>query len=163
MNPIPSPQSPFAVIAIAAVALGFATLSGPGCGTRPPKMSFQPATQGSLAALRDTEFRLTHLIVDGTQVDTTAFPISLRFDETGRVSGRSAVNRYFGGFSLGENGSLTWPPAGLGMTRMAGPEPAMQLEKTFTEVLTGSTRLLTSPTGARFENDDGRRIAEFSK
>ncbi len=161
MNPTRPAWLTFTTTILAVVALGFAAFPGGGCATQPAKDAFQPATPSSLAALRDSEFRLTRFVVDGAPVDSSAFPISLRFGEPGKISGRSAVNRYFGGFELGDNGSLTWPPAGLGMTRMAGPEAAMKLESQFAEVLTGTSQLLTSPTGARFQSVDGSRIAEF--
>lgn len=140
-----------------------ALLSGAGCATRPAADAFQPATTEALAAFKDTDLRLTRLVVAGAPVDASAFPISLRFQDGGKIAGRSAVNRYFGNFQLGDHGALTWPPAGLGMTRMAGPAPAMQLEQQFSQAITASSQLLTSPNGARFQNADGTQVVEFQR
>jgi len=55
---------------------------------------------------------------------------------TGRISGFSGVNRYFGSYELGA-GSLTLAIAG--MTRMAGPPEAMALEQAFIEQANGGS------------------------
>lgn len=158
-------MNPTRLLTLMTAALVTATgvLPGTGCASKPAANSLVPATPESLAHLRDTDLRLSQLVVGGTAVDTSAFPITLRFGEPGKFAGRSAVNRYFGGFQLGDQGALTWPGNGLGMTRMAGPAAAMQIERQFTEALTGCSQLLTSPDGARFQNADGSHAVEFQR
>ena len=51
--------------------------------------------------------------------------ITLLFDPTCKVSGRSVINRYFGQCELGENGAIKWKEPGFGMTMMAGPPEDM--------------------------------------
>lgn len=155
----PTPMNPSRL----AILLSLAVLSGSGCATKPPADAFQPATTNALTTLKDADLRLTRLVVAGANVDTSEFPISLRFGEPGKIAGRSAVNRYFGGFQLGVQGAITWPPAGLGMTRMAGPSAAMKLEQQFSQALTGTSQLLTSPDGARFQNADASQVVEFRR
>jgi len=150
---------------LAALTLTTAALALlPACASRPdPIDGFEPASKTRIATLAGSDLRLRKLVVDGRDIDAAAFPISLRFGDNGRITGRSAVNRYFGTFELGENGAITWPNAALGMTRMAGPEPAMTLENQFSKALTASTRLLTAPDAARFESKDGRQAVEFQR
>ena len=142
---------------------GLAVLPGTGCASHQASARFEPATAIRVATLQGAELRLRQLVVDGDEIDASQYPITLRFGEGGKVTGRSAVNRYFGAFELGKDGAITWPKTGLGMTRMAGPSPAMVLEDQFAKTLTATTRLATSPDGARFESKDGKQAVEFQR
>ncbi|MBL9127886.1 MAG: META domain-containing protein [Verrucomicrobiales bacterium] len=144
----------------------FATLAAAthtGCASRAAADRFEPASETRLATLRGVDLRLRQLVVDGDEVDATKYPITLRLGDGGKVTGRSAVNRYFGGFELGKDGAIGWPGSGLGMTRMAGPADAMLLESRFAKALTATTRLATSPDGLRFESKDGKQAVEFQR
>lgn len=136
----------------------------PGCASSGGGASdgFHAASASSVSALQQTELRLKKLIVDGMEVPLPAKPpITLRFDEGGKVAGRSAVNRYFGSYQLGANGAVQWPGPGLGMTRMAGPAPLMELEAKFSRALTATTQLLVSTNGARFRSADAKQSLDF--
>lgn len=149
-----------AVLAVALLALGAGCA---GSGARGSN-GFHPATAESVAALRNIDLQLRKLVVDGAEVPLPEKPpITLRFDTDGKVSGRSAVNRYFGAYEMQADGGIGWPGTGLGMTRMAGPAPAMELESKFTRALTGTTRLLTSTNGARFQSADAKQALEFTR
>src|SRR5262245_19427768 len=89
-----------------------------GCATGP---------QMSLSNWEGTELKAVRM-VSGGQVVTLPEnpPITLKLDAGGKVSGRSAVNRYFGSFTTASDGTIIWNGA-LGATRMAGPPEAMQL------------------------------------
>ena len=160
----PHGSTRLAAAAAACLAAGLLAVI-PGCASRPsPGDAFTPATPDSLAPLNKVELRLTRFVSDGQEVTLSGnLPITLSFDEGGKVSGRSAVNRYFGGFKLGPDGAIEWPKAGLGMTRMAGPAPAMELESRFGRSLTATTRLLASPEGARFQSAQARDLLEFTR
>jgi len=155
-------DTPFARIAtltLAASALAMA----PGCASRKDSARFEPASAIRLSALSGTDLRLVQLVVDGKPVETADYTITLRFADGGKVSGRSSVNRYFGAFELNKEGEIIWPKGALGMTRMAGPAPAMDLESQFSKALTATTRLMTSPDSARFESSDGKQALEFQR
>ena len=163
MNPL-SPRTSSYLPLVATFLLGIAVaLPGAGCASRSAAGRFIPATTESLAALHEVDLRLTRLVTGGHEVDVTTYPISLRFGDGGKISGRSSVNRYFEGFELGDEGALTWPGAGLGMTRMAGPAAAMQIESQFSQTLTATSQLLTTPDGARFQSADGTHVVEFQR
>lgn len=148
------------VLALAGGLLGGCAHSGGG-GSASGR-EYAPATLESLATLRDIDLRLTRLVAGGKTVSLPAeTPITLRFGAPGKIAGRSAVNRYFGGFEFKEGGSVTWPPAPLGMTRMAGPPAAMDLEATFVKALASTDGLQVAPDAVRFQSGDGAQVLEF--
>lgn len=99
------------------------TLSG--CGGRPRQL---------LTANDWVVERLGTQTVPDSGEDEEALEITLEFDEQGRVSGRSACNRYTAGYELtGERLSIDLAAA----TRMACSEPRMMLEDRFLELLAG--------------------------
>ena len=59
----------------------------------------------------------------------------------GEVAGMASVNRYFGSFELANDGVLQWVGAGLASTMMAGPEPLMQQEQLFLQLLQTSCEM----------------------
>lgn len=61
-------------------------------------------------------------------------------DENGKAVGIATINRYFGSFSLGEDGKLIWSKA-FGMTRMAGPPKLMEQEAAFMTALPLTSRI----------------------
>lgn len=162
MNLFSWSRTPFTRIAALTFAAG-ALAMAPGCASRKDSARFEPASAIRISALSGSDLRLTKLLVDGNPVETADYPITLRFADGGKVSGRSAVNRYFGSFELNKEGEIIWPKGGLGMTRMAGPASAMDLESQFSKALTATTRLMTSPDSARFESSDGKQALEFQR
>ena len=156
------PRIPFARITALTLAASALAIT-PGCASRKDSARFEPASAIRISALSGSDLRLNHLVVDGKPVETADYPITLRFADGGKISGRSAVNRYFGSFELNKEGEIIWPKGGLGMTRMAGPAPAMDLESQFSKALTATTRLMTSPDSARFESSDGKQALEFKR
>lgn len=125
---------------------------------------FVPATPEALAPFREVDLHLDRLVSAGKNVALSpANPITLRLAAVGRLAGKSAVNRFFGTYELAPDGTIKWPNAALGMTRMAGPEAAMELEYKFASVLTASQRLVVSSDTLRFESNDRSHVADFKK
>ena len=147
----------------AALGTGCTTRSGGGEASGGRKDGFEPATAETLSPFRDKDLRLVRLVQNGSKVALGGTAITLKLGEGGKIAGRSAVNRYFGKFDLTPSGELQWPPAALGMTRMAGPAEAMELEAKYTQVLTATTRLAVSGEAVRFSSADGSQVAEFER
>jgi heat shock protein HslJ len=144
------------------VLSGCASREGSTASSAKPK--FVPATVEALAPFRDVDLHLERLVSAGQNVALSpANPITLRLGAGGRIAGKSAVNRFFGAYQLEQDGTLKWPNAALGMTRMAGPESAMQLESKFASALTASQKVLVSSDTVRFESKDGTHVADFKK
>ena len=61
------------------------------------------------------------------------FSITIQFDEKGRVSGSSGCNRYTGSAEFPEQGGISFGP--MAGTRMACPEQAMELERSYLSLL----------------------------
>jgi heat shock protein HslJ len=130
----------------------------------PKKVEVAPANTAALASRMNADYKLTRLVQDGQEIElppASSVPITLRFTAPGRIAGQSAVNRFFGSYQLRDDGTLQWPNAALGMTRMAGSEAAMALENQFTRALTATTRLNVGEDRLRFQNDDGSILLEF--
>lgn len=158
----------FGIVGLALMAVlclgGCASREASPAGPSATQSKFVPATAETLAPLRDIDLHLRRLVSGGKNVDLSpANPITLRLATGGRIAGKSSVNRYFGTYQLDPDGTIKWPNAALGMTRMAGPESAMQLESTFASVLTASQRMVISTDTVRFESKDGAHLAEFRK
>jgi len=58
--------------------------------------------------------------------------VTIEFGKEGRVSGRSGCNRFSGGYTLTGEG-LSFGP--LRVTRMACPEPQMETEQRFLDLI----------------------------
>ena len=83
-------------------------------------------------------------------------------DAKGKVAGVATINRYFGNFSLKENGDIVWNKA-FGMTRMAGPPELMAQEAAFMEALTRTSRLYLKDSSLTLINESKSTRLEFKK
>lgn len=130
----------------------------------PAATKFQTATRENVQLLQGAELRLIRLIDSGRLVKLgDGQPVSLRLAPDGKVNGRAPVNRFFGRFEFGFDGTIKWPLAALGTTRMAGSPADMKLENQFFQTLTATTRLQVSDKAVRFENNDHSMVVEFEK
>jgi uncharacterized lipoprotein YbaY len=87
---------------------------------------------------------------------TVMRPASLRFDDDGRVTGSTGVNRMFGGYDISDGRlSITTP----GTTLMAGPPEAMATETAFLRAITGGGDLAVD--GDRLTIGDGETRLTF--
>lgn len=120
-----------------------------------------PATPAALAALNEADLKLARLVAGGQTVALPAAkPPTLQLLDGGRVAGFAGVNRFNGGFTLGDGGALLWSP-GMAVTRMAGPPERMALESAFLKALPATTRLGVLPYGVVFQSDDGQNVVEL--
>lgn len=85
---------------------------------------------GDKAALDGTSWRLTAWSV--SSIDPADFTITAVFED-GRMGGTAAVNTYGASYEADGDGSLAI--GAVTATEMAGPEPAMQAEATYFELL----------------------------
>lgn len=97
-------------------------------------------TPEHLKEIVGVEWHLKHMKVNNESIslikDTR---ITFSCDETGKVAGVASINRYFGSFSLKEDGEIIWSKA-FGMTRMAGPPAVMDQEAKFMRTLPLTSR-----------------------
>jgi len=133
--------------AIAAVSVSFALL-----------LTACAATQDGPepSSLDGTSWRLDSW--SHTGVNPRDFEITAEI-EGNRVSGKAAVNRYFGPLEHGPDG--TFKPGLLGSTMMAGPEPAMRAEQVFLRLMRDARRYGTVDDSLRIFADDGTQILSF--
>jgi heat shock protein HslJ/uncharacterized protein YecT (DUF1311 family) len=121
---------------------------------------------GGADALTDVEWHLTGLIFDGAATglgSATDSEVSIRFDKSGRVSGRAPINRYAGSYRLSGDGRISWGDAGLQTTRMAGPPGAMEKEDMFLQILGQVYRFRINGTQLVLETEDSNSSLTFQR
>ncbi len=106
--------------AFATLALSVAVLALAGCGG---SGGDQPTLDGTSWGL--TEWSLSSL-------DPNDFTITAAFAD-GKITGKSAVNNYFGPYNEGPGDAFS--VGDLGGTMMAGPEPDMRAEQAYLTLL----------------------------
>ncbi len=127
---------------VSVLALVSAGLAAASCGSVPASMGDTDATAAAPKLawdyLVEREWVLIQMsgepVANGGNGGAEAPTLTLSGQETGRISGFSGVNRYFGSYELGD-GSVTLSITGL--TRMAGSPEAMALERAFVEQANG--------------------------
>lgn len=114
----------------------------------------QPQSQ-TVAQLTAANWQLSTLNAQSFegQAPTLAFNV-----ETNRVSGFSGCNRYMGGFSADDQ-TLSFTQ--LASTMMACPDPAMQLEQQFIEVLQQAHQWGLTDKVLTLSDQDGKALATF--
>ena len=105
------------------------------------RLTFREADfDAALQALYGKTLVLRRMIGGSTEVVLPpGATITLTLEDDGRVSGRAAVNSYFGAFKRLANGGIDMSGA-FGVTKMAGPPELMQAEDTFLRALAGVER-----------------------
>ena len=83
-------------------------------------------------------------------------------DENGKVAGIASINRYFGSFSLKDDGEIVWSKA-FGMTRMAGPPALMDQEAKFMQALPLTSRFHLKKEMLVITSTDQATVLEFEK
>ena len=120
----------------------------------------------SAASLTGTEWRLSKVIFDGAVSGLeygSNSPITLRFDKSGRVSGRGPINQFTGAAKWSDDGSIAWVGAGLATTSMAGPPDAMEREDLFFQILGQVRRHRMSGSQLILETDDSNSSLVFDR
>ncbi len=141
------------------IAGGCASQGGTGSGSI---LGPHPLTSTEVRVYRDDEWRLTRMVENGGEVPLVAkSTVTLIFQGLDRVGGLASINRYFGGYTLGPEGKITWQGT-FGMTRMAGLPELMAQETRFLQLLGKTTRARID--GPRLILDDGgpSTMLEFS-
>lgn len=115
---------------LAALLLLVAVVVGVGCGSGSSGGSSGGGASTSAAALEGTSWRLTGWSISSK--DPGDFTITAQFED-GRIGGTSAVNQYGGPYTAEDDGSFS--VGELVSTMMAGPEPDMDAEQAYLELL----------------------------
>ncbi len=138
------------LLANIAIITGF-TLSTASCGQSTASKQVVPS---QLAQLCAKQWQLTHIEKSG--VDEAIEPKSnttLHCTPDGGITGKAAINRYFGNFVMASNGNIEWPNSSLASTRMAGPLTLMQQEKRYLSALTKTNKMFLIDQHLVFTND----------
>jgi len=120
-------------------------------------------TARQLKDIAGIEWHLTIIKIDNESIplikDTKT---SFSCDENGKVAGVASLNRYFGSFTLKEDGEIIWSKA-FGMTRMAGPPEMMEQEAKFMQALPQTSRIYLKGSQLILASEDKSTWLEFQK
>lgn len=122
-----------------------------GCGSSSGGSSGAAATDP--AALEGPSWRLTGW--SASDQDPKNYTITAEFKD-GRIGGTSAVNQYGGPYTAADDGSISF--GDLASTMMAGPEPDMKAEQTYTGLLAKMTSFAVEGDQLTLTGDDGQRL-----
>jgi heat shock protein HslJ len=120
-----------------------------------------PAVKNPATVLPGTEWQLSSYS-DGTTVVTgqDIRTITMKFDDSGNISGFSGVNSYFGSYRLDSDAISIGP---LASTKMAGPESLMTLEQLYFNLLNSATGVSLSGDSLSLTNNGGNVILTFEQ
>jgi len=122
-----------------------------------------PTPVSSFEQVAGIGWKLTSITLDD-KVHATGdeAEITLAITDVGAVSGRSAVNRYFGKFSLDGEGGCSWDGP-LGSTRMAGPPHLMAWETRFLNSLAETSSISLVGGDLHLTGKEGKLALVFSQ
>ena len=107
------------------------------------------------------EWHLTKMITDNKTIalinDTQT---TFSCDEDGKVAGVASLNRYFGNFTIKDDGQILWSKA-FGMTRMAGPPELMEQEAKFMQALPQTSHMYLKASKLILASRDQSTVLEF--
>jgi len=130
-------------------------------------LQVQAADESQAAVpLTGTEWHLTKVIFDGAVSGLeygSNSPVTIRFDKSGRVSGRGPINRFTGTAKWSDDGSISWVGAGMQTTSMAGPPDAVAREDLFFQILGQIQRHRISGSQLILETDDSNSSLIFDR
>jgi len=130
-------------------------------------LQVQAAEESQAAVpLTGTEWHLTKVIFDGAVSGLeygSNSPVTIRFDKSGRVSGRAPINRFTGTAKWSDDGSISWVGAGMQTTSMAGPPDAVAREDLFFQILGQIQRHRISGSQLILETDDSNSSLVFDR
>ena len=148
------------------VILGLSVLiacAGIQSGETETKTDVMQITPGQLKEIAGIEWHLKLMKIDNESIpliENTKNTFSC--DENGKVAGVASINRYFGSFSLKEDGEIIWSEA-FGMTRMAGPPELMEQEAKFMQALPQTSRIYLKKEKLLLIGTDNSTVLEFQK
>jgi len=152
--------------AIVMMVIGVSTLfacAGPQSGETGTKTDAMQITAQRIKDITGLEWHLHKMIMDNKSIplikDTKT---TFSCDENGKVAGVASLNRYFGSFTLKEDGEIIWTKA-FGMTRMAGPPELMEQEAKFMQALPHTSRIYLKNSQLILAGEDKSTWLEFQK
>lgn len=96
----------------------------------------------------------------GDQVVAGDTRLHLRFEVDGKLNGNGGCNSFFGNYTLSESGIDISP---IGATRMACPEPQMELEGKFFLLLEKAKKIESRANRLILSDDAGVELAVFEE
>jgi len=148
------------------IFIGISTLlacAGNQSGDSGTKTDTVKVTARQLKDIAGIEWHLTIIKIDNESIplikDTKT---TFSCDENGKVAGVASLNRYFGSFTLKEDGEIIWSKA-FGMTRMAGPPEMMEQEAKFMQALPQTSRIYLKGSQLILASEDKSTWLEFQK
>ena len=121
---------------------------------------------GGADALTGVEWHLTRVISDGAATGlefSPDSPVSIRFEKSGRVTGRGPINQFSGSYRLSSNGRISWVDPVLQTTSMDGPAAAMEREDMFFQLLGQIYRFRISGSRLVLEAEDSNSSLTFER
>jgi heat shock protein HslJ len=146
--------------------LGFVSLlacAGPQSGETGTEIDALQITPQRIKDITGIEWHLKIMKIDNESIplikDTKT---TFSCDENGKVAGVASLNRYFGSFTLKEDGEIIWGKA-FGMTRMAGPPELMEQEAKFMQALPQTSRIDLKKEKLLLISADNSTVLEFEQ
>jgi heat shock protein HslJ len=96
----------------------------------------------------------------GDQMVASDTRLHLRFEVDGKLNGNGGCNSFFGSYTLGESGIDIGP---IGATRMACPEPQMELEAKFFLALQKAEKIESRANRLVLSDNTGVELAVFEE
>jgi heat shock protein HslJ len=110
------------------------------------------------------EWRLQKMVSAGQEQPLVAgSTITLSCPEPGRLTGLASVNRYFGRFDMGTDGTIAWQAPGFARTKKAGPPALMEQEDIYLAALAATERMSLRAGRLVLESADQATVLEFTK
>lgn len=148
------------------IAMGISTLlacAGTQSGGTGIKTNAMQITPRRIKDITGAEWHLKKMITDNKSIPLIAdTKNSFSCDEDGKVAGVASINRYFGNFTLKDDGEIIWSKA-FGMTRMAGPPELMEQEAKFMQALPQTSRIYLKGSQLILAGEDKSTWLEFQK
>lgn len=152
--------------AIVMMVIGVSTLfacAGSQSGGSGTKIDAMQITPQRIKDITGIEWHLKIMKIDNESIplikDTKT---TFSCDENRKVAGVAPLNRYFGSFTLKEDGEIIWGKA-FGMTRMAGPPELMEQEAKFMQALPQTSRIDLKKEKLLLISADNSTVLEFEQ
>jgi len=148
------------------IFIGFPTLlacAGSQSGGTATQTDAMQISRQRLKEITGIEWHLQKMIADNRSVPLIGGTHNtFSCDEDGKAAGVATINRYFGNFTIKEDGDLIWNKA-FGMTRMAGPPELMEQEAKFMQALPRTSRIYLKGSQLILTSEDKSTWLEFQK
>jgi heat shock protein HslJ len=113
------------------------------------------AASSAGAAITGIEWQLISVNESVVEGDAS---LNIRFEDDGKISGHGGCNSFFSSYTMNESAIDIGP---VGATRMACPEPQLQLEQLFFNALENASTVEVRGARMRLADDDNKTLAVF--